>query len=75
MDHSHAADKSIKHYADAKRVPTRKATGGEGLAATAVLPFFFASLSFSSSPLSTGEEWDGNMKGRRFQLRIFVLSI
>lgn len=24
MDHSHAANKSIKHYADAKRVPTRK---------------------------------------------------
>lgn len=24
MDHSHAADKSIKHYADAKRVPMRK---------------------------------------------------
>lgn len=77
MDHSHAADKSIKHYADAKRVPTRKVTGGEGLAATAVLLFFgfFASLSFSSSPLSTGEEWDENMKERRFQLRIFVLSI
>lgn len=24
MDHSHTADKSIKHYADAKRVPMRK---------------------------------------------------
>lgn len=36
MDHSHAANKSIKHYTDAKRVATRKATGTEGLTAAAV---------------------------------------
>lgn len=36
MDHSHAADKSIKHYTDAKRVPKRKVTGTERLTTAAV---------------------------------------
>jgi len=69
MDHSHAADKSIKHYTDAKRVPTRKVTG-EGMAANALpICLFHLSLSLSPGGEPPDRGRDKDMKGgeRRFQ--------
>ena len=42
MDHSHGANKSIKHYADAKRVPTRKVTSREWLWILCLYVFFIS---------------------------------
>lgn len=58
MDHSHAANKSIKHYADAKRVPTRKVTGREGLTTAAVLFYLFVFFIFllPEEPSDSGQK-------------------